>query len=301
MSGVVAFIFSGYLFAASAQDVRLMPDVQAVPSEEHEGRLLLAGTLENVGAESVDAVRLEEPGSGKTFLNIGTISAGEKKDFSIALDENEFGIVTDGIYSIPLRISYEGKDKSPRSSVLVARYLKNTDGQKSPQVVVGIEEDVRRTGVLDVPGSTKLGLILQNQSSGQAKVNLNVLVPRELVVVLPQKEFSLGPQESRLVRVKIENASAPKGAALASYAIISGTSEGLIFSDYVTFVANVTGAKASSWATLLFFLVAGVFTVLGVLSYRREKGPKIAEVGDTIAARPGAEEQPESPPDLETK
>lgn len=301
MNSLIALVFSGQLFAASAQDVRLMPDVQAVSAEGHAGQLILAGTLESLGAESVEKVYLEDPGSGKILLNLETISAGEKKDFSITLDEKELGIVDDGAHTIPLRFSYTGKDKSQRSSALVVRYLKNTDGQKSAQVVIGVEEDVQRTGVLDIPGSTQLRVILQNQSSAPAKVSLNILVPRELAAILPQKEFSLDPQESRLVNVKIENASAAKGASFASYAIISGTSEGLIFSDYVTFVANVTGAKTSSWAVVLFFIVAGVFTALGVHFYKRDKGPKIAEVGDTIAARPGADEQAESSPEPETK
>lgn len=256
----LCFLLLGLLPSqGNASFLRLVPTIQVTAVEGSAGVARISGKIENQGDEPALDVKIESAREGKILADIGNMGPGEKKDLTADLPEKELAIEKDGSYLLPLRVIYKDGNRVSFSAAIILNYTKKSAGgalARSSPVSVVFEEEVRKTGSIEIDTAGDFKTTLSNTGATPVDVTLELVGPRELEFAVDAPKIQLGPQQQKKIKVRIYNISALHGSSYASFALVSGLIDGQSFSDYVGFAVKVNPATSQPWLAYVFALFA---------------------------------------------
>ena len=247
--------------------VGLTPNLQLVASDVAKS-VRLTGSIENEGDAPAAKVAIESVRTNKVVAQVETLQSGDEQDLTLDIPESDLGIGKDGGYVIPMRLI---SDK--QSSAFVLTYYKKSDpnsSSKTSPVSVGLDEETKKLGTVFVAGSGELELLLANTSRSPIELSLEFVGAKDLEFKTETPKITLGPQEEKRLTVAIKNLNGTPNARYASYAVVTGTLDGSVYSEYIGFVVNVSGTTKSSWMPYAFGFLAIAFAWIGLVYWRKE-------------------------------
>lgn len=252
--------FGAYITMETGFSVTVKPDGPA-----------LVVMAENRGDVPAHDVQFEVSVADKVYVSslVKILGVAEKTSVEYALADV---LGTPGRYPVVIRTYYKDANAYPFSALTVGFY----DYKSSIMPTVSISG---QTTELPVDGKGQISFVLHNDGSTVRKIDLELLMPNELLAAPEFSTIEIGPQQEQTLVYELENYSALANSqyqvSLVGRYEDTGGRVGMAGSAVVRVIAEVDAAVSPIWIwVVLGGLVPGVLVLLRFQKHRLGSGKR---------------------------
>lgn len=279
---VFAVLSLAGLRTASATYLRLVPMYQ-LQMDSKKQTLTIEWSIGNQGDESAHDVGLDFPTLNQAYPVASVLEAGRGVPLKLTFPLAQLGIGPRGVYSVIFRVTYKDANLYPFSAPYLIRI------SRPPEMSRVLLMRLNLTGqelslALNRPKTVSVGIMnISNKPMSLESVDPLSAVELPLSVENSPAPGILRAGEERDFQLKMLPAQTLIGSLYLMGVVVSGSVDGVHFSEPLTFFGRIHGSLLNARSILLGLLLLIALGTLAPTLYRRmirKKGP-----GSAIAAR----------------